>query len=93
MGGSNWPYASARGVPPKFATLRWRMTDWNGSISVVLLDMAPPLMRGETIIWEGAAAHLAETYRLARKSGLPIYRTRAGFRLRRPKDRQSQKPD
>lgn len=75
-----------RGVPLSTGEpLRWRITEWNGKLSIVLLDMAPPLSPGEVIIWEGAASHMAEAYRRAKNSGLPIYLTKDGFRLRRSK--------
>ena len=64
--------------------LRWRITNWNGRLRVVQLDMAPPLIAGETPVWEGAARHLLEAYRKARDSGLPIRATTQGFKLRRP---------
>mgnify|MGYP001602881499 FL=1 len=76
-----------RGVPLVTGEpLRWRITEWNRKLSIVLLDMAPPLSPGEVIIWEGAAPHMAEAYRRARNSGLPICLTKDGFKLRMPKN-------
>ena len=72
--------------------LRWRIVERNGRLSLVLMDMAPPLMPGEVIIWEGVALHMAEAYRLARNSGLPIYPTKEAFKLRRPKRGANESP-
>ena len=63
--------------------LRWRITEWDGRLRLVLLDMAPPCVAGESIVWEGAAKHIAEAYRVARDSGLPIYLDEEGFKMRR----------
>ena len=63
--------------------LLWRVTEWKGGLRVVELDMVPPLMPGETLVWEGAARHLVEAYQNARNSGLPVYLTKDGFKLRR----------
>lgn len=79
MGGRK-KYNASAGEP-----LRWRITEWNGGLMVVLIDMAPPLMPGEVLVWEGAARHMTEAYRLARDSGLPVYLAREGFKLRRPR--------
>ena len=79
MGGRK-KYSADAGNP-----LRWRITNWNGRLRVVELDMAPPLMSGETLVWEGVARHLLEAYRKARDSGLPILATPQGFKLGRPK--------
>ena len=77
--GSRKKYSASEGEP-----LRWRITEWNGSLMVVLVDMASQLMPGEVLVWEGAARHMTEAYRLARDSGLPVYLTKEGFKLRRP---------
>ena len=68
------------------APLRWRITEWDGRLRVILVHAAPPLMNDEVIVWEGAARHMAEAYRLARDSGLPIRLTKDGFKLRRPRN-------
>ena len=70
-------YDASAGEPP-----RWRITEWNGGLIVVLVDMASPLMPGEVLVWEGAARYMTEAYRLARDSGLPVYMTKEGFKLR-----------
>ena len=73
--------------------LRWRIVERNNRLSVVVMDMAPPLAPGETLVWEGAASYIAEAYRLARNSGLPIYLTKDGFKLKRTKCGLNETPD
>lgn len=65
--------------------LRWRIVARDGFLSVVLVDMAPPLGAGETLVWEGLAKHMTEAYRLARNSGLSVYLAKDGFKLRKAK--------
>ena len=68
--------------PPR-DPLRWRITEQSGRLAIVQSEQACPLLPGESIVWEGQARHMTEAYRLARDSGLPIYMTREGFKLRR----------
>ena len=86
--GDRKKYNASAGDP-----IRWRITEWHGGLMVVLLDMAPPLMPGEVLVWEGAAKHMTEAYRLARDSGLPVYLTKDGFKLRRTRRGTNKKPD
>lgn len=93
MGGRN-KHNSSEGEP-----LRWRITEWDGRLMVVLVDMASPLMTGEALVWEGPARHMTEAYRLARDSGIPIYLNKDGFKLRastpsrRPSRGANKEPD
>jgi len=65
--------------------LRWRITEWNEKLSIVLLNMASPLKPGESLVWEGAARHMTEAYRLAMTANPLIRKTKEGFKIRRPR--------
>lgn len=71
-------YSHSDGSP-----LRWRIIEHLGRLFVVESDMAPPIMQGQSLVWEGPARHMVEAYRNARAAGLPIYLTKDGFRLRK----------